>query len=185
MSKMPKYAAGDYVVHPGQGICAVADVVEREGADGETVTEYELRPVIQNRLHIWFPVANEDQLRLPIGREEALELIRELPEMEDDPFDSEAVWRLEEHFSNGLRRGSCREALRCALTIRHRVERVHTSGRGPRLCYERLNRTAGRRVLAELGVALGVSDEEVVALATATWRRARAEAEGCCVAVVA
>ena len=52
------YAVGDYIVHPGQGVCQVKDVTESPNA------LYQLLPVGQRHpVHISFPVASEGRLR--------------------------------------------------------------------------------------------------------------------------
>ena len=47
------YAVGDYIVHPGQGVCQVKDVTESPNA------LYQLLPIGQRHpVHISFPVAS-------------------------------------------------------------------------------------------------------------------------------
>ena len=175
-----RFAKGDYVVHPGQGVCEVAGVAERlfvplTSADApevdtqpQTRLEYELYPVSGPRLRICFPIEKEDDLRAPVSRTEALALIRELPSLQDDPFTDPHAWTVEEHFVVGLRHGDCREALRIAKTMRARIEETRASGRKPKVCYDRIFKAARERALVELGIALGKTTQEVEQLLEAS-----------------
>ena len=52
------YSVGDYLVHPGQGVCQVRDVTSGPQA------VYQLLPIGKRHpVHISFPVANEGRLR--------------------------------------------------------------------------------------------------------------------------
>ena len=68
------YAIGEYLVHPGQGVCRVEDVTQ--GAQAV----YQLLPVGKRHpVHISFPVANEGRLRPLLSRDEAQRLNDEYP----------------------------------------------------------------------------------------------------------
>lgn len=157
---MPRFRKGDYVVHPGQGVCEVAGVVERP-VEQATALVYELYPAAGPRMRICFPVDREAQLRPPVDRHEALRLIDEMPAMADDAFNDPHAWSVEEHYMANLRQGTCRDALRTAKTMHDLVERAHASGKKPKVCYERIFKTARDRAFLELGVALDKTPEEV------------------------
>ena len=75
------YSVGDYLVHPGQGVCQVKDVTEGPQA------VYQLLPVGKRHpVHISFPVSNEDRLRPVLSRGEAEKIIESYPSMELDSF---------------------------------------------------------------------------------------------------
>lgn len=157
---MPRYTKGDYVVHPGQGVCEVDGIVEH-ARNGVSRLEYELYPAAGARMRICFPVCNEEQLRPAVARREALALMTEMPTMANDAFDDPKSWAVEEHYKDGLRHGDCRDALRIAKTMHDRMECERARGKRPKACYERIYKEARQRALVELGVALGASCDEV------------------------
>lgn len=157
---MPRYTKGDYVVHPGQGVCEVDGIVEHAW-NGVSRQEYELYPAVGTRMRICFPVSNEAQLRPVVAHHEALALVAEMPTMANDGFSDSKGWAVEEHFRDGLRRGDCREALRIAKTMHDRMEEERSYGKKPKACYERIFKEARQRALVELGIALGASCDEV------------------------
>ena len=73
------YQAGEYIVHPGQGVCIVDEIV------AEPQETYMLLPVgTRNPMRISFPVASESRLRPVLSRGEAEALIGEYPQMDVD-----------------------------------------------------------------------------------------------------
>lgn len=165
-----RYAKGDYVVHPGQGVCQVEGVVESTigvaGPNGEASgcqarQLYQMSPVKVPRVRITYPVAQEDRLRPVIGAKEARALIDGAAELDDDTFDSQQGWTLQEHFTEVLHTGDCREVQRVVKTMYDRMARAQATGRKPRACYATIFKDARQRLLGELSVALGLPDAEV------------------------
>ena len=75
------YQVGEYIVHPGQGVCKVEAI-----AEGPTAV-YELMPIGQRHpMKISFPVASEAKLRPVLSREEAQELIDQYPTIPVEDF---------------------------------------------------------------------------------------------------
>ena len=170
---MPRYAAGEYVVHPGQGVCRIAGVVERtvtsgasEGVPGQAarVLLYQMSPVADGRVSISYPVAKEDALRPVMGAAEARSLVEEGPSLASDPFDAPQSWTVRDHFTEVLRKGGCREALAVAKSMHERMHAAVEQGKKPKACYVRLFNEARQRMLDELAVALGMSAAEAEAL---------------------
>lgn len=177
---MPKFEKGDYVVHPGQGVCSVEGVVRRPvaspGAPASTGGDagallYELYPASGPRMRICFPVSREGDLRCAVGAGEAKRLIAQMPQLEDDPFFDRQPRLMEEHFMLELRNGDCRDALRTLKTIRHRCDAQRARGKKPSVRYDRIYRAAHDRAMTELGVALDATPEEVDAMIEASFRR--------------
>ncbi len=176
---MPKYAKGDYVVHPGQGVCVVEGIVPVAYPDGQEGTDgsssrlmYEMYPVSGSRMRICFPVDNESALRRPVGTREARKLIAQMPQLEDDTFDDRHSWAMEEHFMLGLRNGDCRDALQVLKTMYDRLHAACPRGKKPPVCYGRIYKAAHERVTCELGLALNVGPDEVDRLIEESFRAA-------------
>jgi CarD family transcriptional regulator len=162
------YKVGQYVVHPGQGVCKV------EAIEDDPQATYMLMPVGgRHPMRISFPVASEGRLRPVIGRKQAEQIIGEYTELplEELSFRSNALE--EERFKTELRRGSCRDAVRIAKTFRTRIEQVKASNKRPPVAYERIFKQASERSLQELAVAMGVSEDDVAQLLKASEEDAR------------
>ena len=162
------YKVGQYVVHPGQGVCKV------EAIEDDPQATYMLMPVGgRHPMRISFPVASEGRLRPVIGRKQAEQIIGEYTELPLEELSSRSNALEEERFKTELRRGSCRDAVRIAKTFRTRTEQVKASNKRPPVAYERIFKQASERSLQELAVAMGVSEDDVVQLLKASEEDAR------------
>ena len=153
------YSVGDYLVHPGQGVCQVKDVTEGPQA------VYQLLPVGKRHpVHISFPVANEGRLRPVLSRDEAEKIIEGYPSMEPESFQARNTSLEEEHYRNEMRQGSCLDSVRIAKTFRLRIEELSSRNKKPPVAYERILKEARERSSVELSVALDCSPEDVIVL---------------------
>ena len=153
------YAIGEYLVHPGQGVCRVEDVTQ--GAQAV----YQLLPVGKRHpVHISFPVANEARLRPILSRDEAQRLIDEYPTIQVEEYRARNNSLEEEHYKNEMRQGSCRDSVRIVKTFRARMADLSSRNKKPPVAYERILKEASERSCSELAVALDCTPEDVVVL---------------------
>ena len=150
------YAIGDYLVHPGQGVCQV------EGVTSAPTAVYQLLPVGQRHaMHISFPVESEARLRPVLSREEAEKIVEGYDELEPASFHARNIALEEEHYKGAIRGGSCEDAVRIAKTFRARIAGLLARGKKPPVAYDRIVKLAHERSCVELAVALGRPIDEV------------------------
>lgn len=153
------YKVGEYVVHPGQGVCKVEEITD------DTAPSYKLMPVGQrNPMLISFPVASEGRLRPILSREEARAIIREYPTMAVENFTDRSHALEEEHFKKEIKNGSCQDSVRIVKTFRKRIADVQAKNKKPPVVFQRILKEASERSLREMSVALDMSSEDVAAL---------------------
>ncbi|OUO59738.1 CarD family transcriptional regulator [Olsenella sp. An270] len=153
------YSVGDYLVHPGQGVCQVKDVT-----DGPQAV-YQLLPIGKRHpIHISFPVANERRLRPVLSRAEAEQIIEDYPTIEVESFQARNNSLEEEHYRNEMRQGSCRDSVRIVKTFRIRIAELAARNKRPPVAYERILKEARERSSVELAVALDSTPEDVALL---------------------
>lgn len=161
------YAIGDYIVHPGQGVCEVKEVTESPDAT------YKLLPVGQRHpIYISFPVASEDRLRPVLSRSEAQAILDDYPQMQIEDFEARNNAVEEEHYRSEMRSGSCRDSVRIVKTFRTRIADLASRNKKPPVAYERILKQAQARSSIELAIALGCTPEDIADLFQ------RREAEG-------
>ena len=152
------YAAGEHLVHPGQGVCIVDDIT------GEGEKFYQLIPVgVRNPMRISFPVANEDRLRPVLSRDEAETLIARYDELEVDERSAGSPAAEEERFRDELRRGTCEDAICIIKTIRARIAAAQANKRKAPVAFERVLKHATQRAYVELSIALDCTIDDVAA----------------------
>ncbi len=150
------FSVGEFIVHPGQGVCKVEGVVE------EPFAVYQLMPVGQRHpMRISYPLASADKLRPILSRQEAIEIINEYPEMSVDPYTGKSNAIEEEHFRQKIRTGSCKDSVRIVKTFRKRIADTRARNKKPPVVYERILKQASQRSLEELAVALEMTPDDV------------------------
>lgn len=150
------YHVGEYIVHPGQGVCRVEGVVEKPMA------AYELLPIGGHHpMHIRYPLNNADRLRPILTRDEAEELLEEYSSMQVDNYTDRSNALEEEHFKREIRQGTCRDSVRIVKTFRYRIAQTRARNKKPPVAYERILKQASQRSLEELSVALEMSVDDV------------------------
>ena len=152
------YQIGDYIVHPGQGVCCVEAV---EGGDSPV---YHLMPTHgRNPMLIKYPVASEANLRPVLSADEAESLIESYPDMELDPFTDRSAVLEEKHFKKVIRHGSCSDVVRIAKTFRSRIDDVEANHKKAPVIYERIYKEARERSVEEFCCALHESEDQITA----------------------
>lgn len=153
------YSVGDYLVHPGQGVCQVRDVTSGPQA------VYQLLPIGKRHpVHISFPVANEGRLRPVLSHDEAQRIIEDYPTIEIERFQARNNSLEEEHYRTEMRQGTCLDSVRIAKTFRARIDELASRNKKPPVAYERILKEARERSSVELAVALDCTPEDVVML---------------------
>ncbi len=153
------YHVGEYIVHPGQGVCKIDEIV------AEPQETYMLLPVgVRHPMRISFPVASEGRLRPVLSKDEAEALIGEYAQMDIDHHTERSIALEEEHFKKQIRNGSCRDSVRVVKTFRQRIAEVRARNKKPPVVYERILKQASERSLSELAIALDTTPDGVRAL---------------------
>lgn len=152
------YAIGDYVVHPGQGVCQV------EGLTTAPNAVYLLLPVGQRHaMHISFPTEFEGRLRPVLSRAEAEKIVEGYDELEPMSFSARNIALEEDHYKGVIRSGTCCDSVRIVKTFRMRIADLIARGKKPPVAYDRIVKLAQERSSRELAVALGMAADDVVA----------------------
>lgn len=153
------YDVGEFIVHPGQGVCRVDEVVD------SPQQTYMLMPIgSRHPMRISFPVSGEDRLRPIVSSEEARALINDYAELGPIEYQGKSGALEEEFFRGEIRKGTCRDSVRVVKTFRARIAEVRSRNKKPPVAYERILKLARDRSLAELSVALEMPIEDVIVL---------------------
>ncbi len=153
------FEVGEYIVHPGQGVCRVDEVVDTPQQT------YMLMPVSgRHPIRISYPVSGEARLRPIVSHDEAEELISEYAELGLIEYRGRGGALEEEFFRTEIRNGSCRDTIAVVKTFRSRIAEVKSHNKKPPVAYERILKQACERSLSELSIALEMPVDEVIAL---------------------
>lgn len=156
------YQKGDCIIYGNTGVCRVTDVGVPQGlpAAGEEKLYYTLSPVYGNGT-IYIPVDSSVFMRPVISREEALELIDRIPEIEEDTFQSRDQRAMAEHYNASLKSHACEDLLQLIKTLRLRSKTLADKGKKPGKTDMQYRKRAEELLYEELAVALDMPVDQV------------------------
>ncbi len=157
---------GEFVVYGQVGICQVKDVttMNMEGVPKDRLY-YVLQPVSKSEGTIYTPVENSKRpIRRVMTREEAEDLISEIPQIETLEIDNEK--QREEKYKECLKNSSGREMVRIIKTIYDRMSKRIAKGKKATAVDERYMKMAEDTLYSELSMLLGVPKDKMVSYIT-------------------
>ena len=157
------YQKGDYVIYGKSGVCMVEKVgtLDMPGVDSSRAY-YTLRPVYATET-IFTPVDTKVFMRPAVTQEEAIGLIKQIPEIESDmdlelEIDNKTM---PDYYQSLLTTHDCKDLIRLILIIHSRAQRAVEAKK--RICQTDQNfmRDAENILYGELSVALDIPKEQV------------------------
>lgn len=156
------FLVNDAIVYGRHGVCQVTQIGEISMSMAERhKLYYTLRPVYGNDVLIYVPVNRaEGMMRPVISREEALELIRDIPQIE-------CVWIANEkdrelQYKEILRMCDCRELVRMIKSLYQRKKERVQQGKKMTVVDEKYFHQAQDQLYEELAYALEMEKEKVL-----------------------
>ena len=148
------FQPGEFVVYGSSGVCRVVQVGALEGraADPNRLFESE---------RIYTPVDSGVFMRPAMTREQAQELIHEIPSIRAEICTERNPTTLRVHYEASLQSHECRRLISLIKGIRRKGEETEKKGRKMGQVDQRYRKKAESLLHGELAIALGMSQEEV------------------------
>lgn len=155
------YQVGQYIVYGFEGVCRVEAIgpVDIKGAR-QDVDYYTLTTVYQNG-KLYIPVDSGAYSRPIISREEAMQLIADIPNVPADIIEINNVRLLTERYQASLKSNDCREWVKLIRSIHTKGLKAAEKGRRLGQVDERCRKQAEEKLHAELAIALDIPVKEV------------------------
>ena len=155
------FQEGDLVVYGSSGVCRVVQigVLESRAADPNR-QYYTLQPLFESE-RIYTPVDSGVFMRPAMTKEEAQNLIRQIPEIDGDVCTERNPANLRIHYEASLQSHECRELIRMIKGKRHKTRETEKKGRKMGQVDQRYRKKAEGLLHGELAIALGIPREEV------------------------
>ena len=155
------FDVGDLIIYSGEGVCRVEAVGAPpvSGADSRRLY-YTLAPL--NRTgRVFTPVDSSVFMRPVISREEAIDLIRQIPVIHAEIYESRNLRFLTEHYQETLQSHKCTDLVKLIKDVY--LKRKHAAEHGKKLGQidERFMRRAEDMLYGELSVALDIPKENM------------------------
>ena len=152
------YQIGELIVYGGHGVCRVEQVGPGEGT-GEKLY-YTLKPLYSTE-PIYVPVNARVFMRPILTRQQAEELVRQIPSIREDICLSRRPSELKNHYETCLQRHDCHDLVQLMKGIYVKTRRAEDDGRRPGQVDARYGKRAEELLYGELAAALGIPRTEV------------------------
>lgn len=160
------FEIGDYIIYGSQNVCRVEAIgpMEMGGVKTDRLY-YTLHPIYISGSTVYIPVDNKKVILRPIlTKEEAMQLIEEIPSLEQiDVTDEKGR---EQIYKDALASCDCRELVRIIKTLYLRRQSRIEDGKKVTAVDERYFKHAEDALYGELAVAMEMAREEVEAYIT-------------------
>lgn len=155
------FEKGEYIVYGTSGVCEVTDIknMDLKGIPKDKLF-YVLTPYNQKSSTLFTQVdSTKTVMRKVLTKEQALELIDSMPEVEELYFANEKV--REEKYKECIRSCDCEQCIRVIKTLYLRRDEKIAQGKKFAATDERYLKLAEDNLYSELSVALGMTKKEV------------------------
>ena len=117
---------GDYIIYANSGVCQVEDITIPDFM-GDGQTEYYVLTPIRDTSRIYIPVNTTKFIRPIITKEQAMDLIAQIPSIQKDEYESRDHRMLAEHYKHSLESHDCSDLVQLIKTIYLKVEAFITA----------------------------------------------------------
>ncbi len=150
------------MVYGWTGVCRVKEVAPRQEAGGKRDRLYYTLESQQNGCMIYTPVDSDKVFMRPvISRQEALDLIDQIPHIQAEAYRTPVTRELVEHYEEALRSRDCGDLIRLTMSIHAKKEGAAAQKRRFGAVDERFLRRGEDLLFGELAAALGIEPEQV------------------------
>lgn len=155
------FEMGEYIIYGGEGVCIVEDIgcPNVSGANKDRLY-YTLSPLYRTG-RVFAPVDTPVFMRPVISREEAIALIRSMPDVVGELYENSNLRFLTEHYQRAIQAYDCSGLVKLIKDIY--LKRAHVTSLGKKLGQidERYMKRAEDMLYGELAVALEINRSEV------------------------
>ncbi len=155
------FETGEMIVYGGEGVCVVEDIGSPNvsGVNKDRLY-YTLSPLYRSG-RVFAPVDTPVFMRPVISRDEAIDLIRTMPEVTGELYENSNLRFLTEHYQRTIQSYSCAGLVKLIKDVY--LKRQHVTSQGKKLGQidERYMKRAEDMLYGELAVALSMDRSEV------------------------
>ena len=154
------FKKGDYVVKPNTGICEIEDIAMMSLTDDDEKEYYVLQPLVDHRSKLYVSVdADRRRLRMAMNASEAADFIEKIAEIAVAKIENEKL--REQSYKNAFLSNEPEELVAIIKNMHIRARERFAQGKKTTATDERYFQQAENILYNELGIALGVTKEEI------------------------
>ena len=154
------FQKGDYIIYGSSGVCQVNDITVPDFL-GESTTEYYVLTPVRDTGTIYAPVNTKKFMRSIITKEQAMELIRQIPSIQKEEVKERDHRFLAQHYKQTLDSHDVSDLVQLIKTIYLKNEDSALRGKRPTNTDMQYMKKAEDLLYSELSVALDIPFGEV------------------------
>ena len=154
------FKKGDYIIYGNSGVCQVEDIMIPDFMGDGTAEYYVLSPV-RDTGRIYIPVNTTKFMRSVITKEQAMELIAQIPSIQQDEFQGRDHRMLAEHYKHSLDSHEVSDLVQMIKTIYLKNEDLTSRGKRLSNTDSQYMKKAEDLLHSELSIALDIPFNEV------------------------
>lgn len=163
------YEVGDYVIKANSGVCKVEDIMPMDVPDGNQQRMYYLLiPQGNKNSRVYVPVDMAGSIRKALNREEALNVIHKIPEIEETWITNEKL--REQEYKKALKSCNPEALVGIIKNLYMRRKKRMSQGKKSTATDDRFFKLAEDQLYTELAFALGKDKDEMGELIAETIR---------------
>lgn len=161
------YKKGEYVIYGNNGICRIEDIGVPVGTPmGRSGKEYYTLAPVFGSGSIYAPVDTKVFMRPILTKEQAEQLIEQIPEIQGEAFEGKDVRALSEKYKGCLDTHQCEDLVKLIKTVYLKERVMVESGKKLAKTEQEFGKLAKELLHREFSMALGMPCEEVEAYIT-------------------
>lgn len=154
------YQIDEYVIHTTGGICQIRDIAPLEIAGSDKNKKYyQLIPVSEKGSKVFVPVDNDGTIRKIVTKDEALELIKMVPEIAELVIENDKL--RESRYKEVIRKCDLYELVSVIKNLQGRRMKRIEEGKKSTATDEKYYRIAEENLYSELAFALNMNKRDV------------------------
>lgn len=151
----------DLIVYGSNGVCKITDIGYPEGLrDSEKKRYYTLNPLYTTEV-IYAPVDTKVFMRPVLTRQEALDLISQIPQIEEESTDPRDRKQVMNRYQASLRSHDCRDLVQLIKTVYLKNQSAMERKRVPGQVDQYFLKRAEDLLYGEFAIALGIARDNV------------------------
>ena len=156
------YRIGDWIFYGNIGACQVTDISVRKIAGMDREHPYYTLMPLENDCSISVPADNEKIFMRPlISKDEAEQLIADIPSIDAHAYYTTALRQLSEHYEEMIGTHDCHALIEMTMSIPQKRKEADENKKKLGAIDERYMKRAEDLLFGELAVALGIEKHEV------------------------
>ncbi|MBQ8598886.1 MAG: CarD family transcriptional regulator [Oscillospiraceae bacterium] len=159
------FQQGELILYGNTGVCRIEAIGPRQGAVNVPLAErnkeyYTLSPLFGDGV-IYAPLDTTVFMRPILTKEQAMELIHRIPQIQAEPFATRDQRMLSEHYRGFFEKHNCEDLLQLICNIYVKGQNLAQCGKKVGSTDQQYLRRATSLLHGELAAALGISIDEV------------------------